>query len=75
MSEQEKQDQAEKPVKLVHYTTAEAAYSILSTGRFYITKITNADDKLELDYGYKKLIESKKEAKQKYSKTLKKITL
>ncbi len=57
------QDKAKKPVKLVHYTTAEAAYSILSTGTFYITKITNADDKLELDYGCKKLIEMVKALK------------
>ena len=28
------QDKAKKPVKLVHYTTAEAAYKILETGLF-----------------------------------------
>ena len=38
------QDKAEKPVKLVHYTTAEAAYSILDNGIFWMKQASQMND-------------------------------
>ena len=42
------QDKAEKPVKLVHYTTAEAAYKILETGTLWMRQTALMNDKEEI---------------------------
>ncbi|MBQ5469332.1 MAG: DUF2971 domain-containing protein [Acetobacter sp.] len=44
------QDKAEKPVKLVHYTTAEAAYSILSQGELWMRKVSLMSDFKEITF-------------------------
>lgn len=44
------QDKAEKPVKLVHYTTAEAAYSILSKGELWMRKASLMNDFKEASF-------------------------
>ena len=49
MSDQD-QDKTEQPVKLVHYTTAEAAYSILSKGELWMRKASLMNDFKEASF-------------------------
>ncbi|MBR2124598.1 MAG: hypothetical protein IJ934_05495 [Acetobacter sp.] len=60
------QDKAEKPVKLVHYTTAEAAYSILSKGELWMRKASLMNDFKEA----KLLVEVMEEYTNKLEKSL-----
>ena len=77
------QDKAKEPVKLVHYTTAEAAYSILSQGQIWMRRANLMNDISEIFHGcstFRKILEKKidaipkeslkdKEIKEKLKKT------